>query len=87
MTESGEGDHNWWISVDDAREKFMATRFRARFPANLPVRCKVYLDEDLLVVRDETGAPEVLLRRAMEFPEPDAGTPSAADDDLAPGAG
>jgi len=38
------------------------------------------------VVRDATGVPEILLRKAKQFRE-DEGTPSAADDDLAPGAG
>ena len=45
-----------------------------------------YLDDDLLVVRDATGVPEVLVRKAKAFRE-DEGQPSAADDDLAPGAG
>ena len=45
-----------------------------------------YLDDDLLVVRDETGVPEVLLRKEKEF-EGSEGEPSYADDDLAPGAG
>ena len=45
-----------------------------------------YLDDDLLVVRDETGVPEVLLRKEKEF-QMSEGEPSSADDDLAPGAG
>lgn len=45
-----------------------------------------YLDDDLLVARDECGAPEILLRREKDFPEAE-GTPSASDDDVAPGAG
>lgn len=47
----------------------------------------VYLDEDLLIVRDETGVPEVLLRKEMEFAVAPSGEPSFLDDDLAPGAG
>jgi hypothetical protein len=46
-----------------------------------------YLDKDLMVVRDETGVPEVLVRKEKEFPVPPSGEPSSADDDLAPGAG
>jgi len=38
------------------------------------------------VVRDATGVPEILVRKSKKFRE-DEGTPSAADDDLAPGAG
>ena len=45
-----------------------------------------YLDDDLLVVRDETGVPEVLLRKEKEC-QMSEGEPSSADDDLAPGAG
>ena len=48
-----------------------------------------YLDDDLLVVRDESGAPDVLLRVGQPegAPLPDEGVPSAdeASDD-APGA-
>jgi len=50
----------------------------------------VYLDEDLMVIRDETGVPEVLIRKEMDFPETSGGgsfMPSSADDDLSPGAG
>lgn len=51
-----------------------------------------YLDDDLLVVRDESGIPDILLRKSKEFPTSTStntftGAPSAADDDLAPGAG
>jgi len=46
-----------------------------------------YLDEDLLVVRDESGLPEILLRKPKEFLVESTGEPSSADDDLAPGAG
>lgn len=47
-----------------------------------------YLDDDLLVVRDETGAPEILFRKSKEFVTGEStGEPSFADDDLAPGAG
>lgn len=45
-----------------------------------------YLDEDLMVVRDATGVAEVLLRKEKEF-QGTSGSPSSADDDLAPGAG
>lgn len=44
----------------------------------------VYLDADLLVVRDETGLPSVLTR-AEKYGE--ASEPSYGDDDDAPGAG
>jgi len=44
----------------------------------------VFLDEDLLIVRDEGGLPNVL-RRADRFP--DANSPSYGDEDDAPGAG
>jgi len=47
-----------------------------------------YLDDDLLVVRDETGVPEILVRKEASFQSSEAtGEPSSADDDLAPGAG
>lgn len=47
-----------------------------------------YLDEDLMVVRDDTGVPEIMVRKDMSFQEADTpGEPSSADDDLAPGAG
>jgi len=45
-----------------------------------------YLDDQLLVARDDSGVPSVLLRKEM----PDwleEGVPSTDDDDLAPGAG
>jgi hypothetical protein len=45
-----------------------------------------YLDDELLVVRDETGVPEILFRKEMEF-RTNEGEPSSADDDTAPGAG
>ena len=47
-----------------------------------------YLDDDLLVVRDESGVPEILLRKGKEFQSTEgAAEPSYTDDDLAPGAG
>lgn len=46
-----------------------------------------YLDEDLMIVRDESGIPEILVRKSMEFLVESTGEPSFADDDLAPGAG
>jgi len=46
-----------------------------------------YLDEDILVVRDESGVPEILVRKEKEFLMESTGEPSSADDDLAPGAG
>lgn len=46
-----------------------------------------YLDDDLMVVRDESGIPEILVRKSMEFLVESTGEPSFADDDLAPGAG
>lgn len=47
-----------------------------------------YLDEDLMVARDETGVPEILVRKSMEFQSSEGTSePSSADDDLAPGAG
>lgn len=50
-----------------------------------------YLDDDLLIVRDESGVPDILLRKSKEFvldsTNTNTGEPSAADDDLAPGAG
>mmetsp|Transcript_10694 Transcript_10694/g.32901 ORF Transcript_10694/g.32901 Transcript_10694/m.32901 type:complete len:268 (+) Transcript_10694:77-880(+) len=61
-------------------------------PANLRYSRKLfvtYLDEDLLITRDESGVPDVLLRKggvegAML---PDEGVPSTDDeDDVAPGA-
>ena len=45
-----------------------------------------YLDDDLLVVRDDTGVPEILFRKEKEFPLSE-GEPSSADDDISPGAG
>lgn len=46
-----------------------------------------YLDDDLMVVRDESGIPEILVRKPKEFLVESTGEPSYADDDLAPGAG
>ena len=46
-----------------------------------------YLDDDLMVARDESGVPEILVRKEKEFLDSFTGEPSAADDDLAPGAG
>ena len=46
-----------------------------------------HLALSLKIVRDETGVPEVLLRKEKEFNYGDSGAPSAADDDSAPGAG
>ena len=43
-----------------------------------------YLDDDLMIVRDDAGAPSVL-RRALKFPA--ATDMSFSDDDAAPGAG
>ena len=45
------------------------------------------MDDDILVVRDETGVPEVLFRKSKEFITEVSGEPSSADDDSAPGAG
>jgi len=45
-----------------------------------------YLDDDLLVVRDGFGAPDVLVRKDKAFVS-NTGVPSATDDDTSPGAG
>lgn len=45
-----------------------------------------YLDDDLLVVRDSFGAPDVLVRKDKDFLS-NTGVPSATDDDTSPGAG
>lgn len=46
-----------------------------------------YVDEELLVVKDESGIADILLRKAFNDFGLDEGVPSVADDDLAPGAG
>ena len=47
-----------------------------------------YVDDELLVVKDESGIPDILLRKAKpDFIAPDEGVPSTDNDDLAPGAG
>jgi hypothetical protein len=45
-----------------------------------------YLDDDLLVVRDSFGAPDILIRKDKAFLS-NTGVPSATDDDTSPGAG
>ena len=45
-----------------------------------------YLDNDLLIVRDGFGAPDILTRKEMDFGSY-TGEPSFSEDDLAPGAG
>lgn len=45
-----------------------------------------YLDDDLLVVRDSFGAPDILMRKDKAFLS-NTGVPSATDDDTSPGAG
>jgi hypothetical protein len=44
-----------------------------------------YLDEDMLVVRDSSGIPEILVRKEKTFTRDWGTEPSSADDDLAPG--
>lgn len=46
-----------------------------------------YLDEDLLVVRDGSGVPEVLIRKQKQFQRNWGTEPSAIDDMLPPGDG
>ena len=50
-------------------------------------RYVTYVDEELLVVKDESGIADILLRKAFNDFGLDEGVPSVADDDLAPGAG
>ncbi|KAJ1451208.1 hypothetical protein M885DRAFT_530229 [Pelagophyceae sp. CCMP2097] len=58
---------------------------RLRYSRTLYV---TYLDDEVLVVRDDSGVPEILLRKSMpDFLRPDEGRPSADVDDVAPGAG
>lgn len=45
-----------------------------------------YLDDELLIVRDGFGAPDILTRKEMEFGSY-TGEPSFSEDDLSPGAG
>lgn len=45
-----------------------------------------YLDDDLLIVRDGFGAPDILTRKEMDFGSY-TGEPSFSEDDLSPGAG
>ncbi len=45
-----------------------------------------YLDEELMIARDQFGAPDVLIRKDKEF-NSYTGVPSMSDDDLSPGAG
>jgi len=44
-----------------------------------------YLDDELLVIRDESGVPDILMRKQMFYGE-DVGERSFADDDSSPGA-
>lgn len=46
-----------------------------------------YLDEDLLVVRDASGVPEVLVRPEKQFSKNWGTEPSAVDDLVPPGDG
>ena len=61
-------------------------------PANLRYSRKLYvtfLDDELMIMRDESGVPDVLLRKGAPegAPTVDEGVPSADDeDDVAPGA-
>merc|ERR1712183_833559 len=60
---------------------------KALLPGPLAVSRNLYiafLDDEYLIVRDETGLPNVL-KRLEKFPE--AVVPSYGDDDSAPGAG
>jgi len=75
------------------KETYTAVRALGQLSVSVPAALAysrllfvTYLDDDLLVVRDATGVPEVLVRKPNAFRD-DEGQPSAADDDLAPGAG
>jgi hypothetical protein len=46
-----------------------------------------YLDEDLLVVRDGSGIPELLVRKKKDFIRNWGVEPTSIDDELAPGEG
>ena len=60
-------------------------------PANLRYSRKLYvtfLDDELMIMRDESGVPDVLLRKGAPegAPTVDEGVPSTDDEDAAPGA-
>mmetsp|Transcript_23409 Transcript_23409/g.71986 ORF Transcript_23409/g.71986 Transcript_23409/m.71986 type:complete len:278 (-) Transcript_23409:316-1149(-) len=66
----------------------LPTGGKRQFPAPLKYQRKLYvtyLDDELLVARDDSGVPSILLRKAL--PDWFEGVPSTDDDDLAPGAG
>jgi len=61
---------------------------KREFPDQLKYQRNVfvtYLDDELLIARDDSGVPSVLLRKSL--PDWFEGVPSTDNDDLAPGAG
>lgn len=58
-------------------------------PARLQPRRTLYityLDDDIMIARDDTGAPDLLIRKQKDF-RFNTGTPSTSEDDSSPGSG
>ena len=79
------------VRLRETHTEFDAFGRTVNLPAALQYTRRMYVsyvDDELLVVKDESGIPDILLRKAKpDFIAPDEGVPSTQDDDLAPGAG
>ena len=79
------------MRLKETYESFQVSGFvdkKQDFPKPLKYERTVfvtYLDDELLVARDDSGVPSILLRKAL--PDWFEGVPSSDEDDLAPGAG
>ena len=76
------------MRLKETYDSFDVGTGKRQFPEPLKYTRKVYLtylDDELLVARDDSGVPSILLRKAL--PDWFDGVPSTDNDDLAPGAG
>jgi PAP_fibrillin len=76
------------------RETYESTTILGQSPLNIPTQLQyardlyvTYLDDDLLIVRDGSGVPEVLVRKEKQFQRNWGTEPSAIDDMVPPGDG
>ncbi|CAM9591832.1 unnamed protein product [Ascophyllum nodosum] len=77
------------MRLEEVYEEAEIAGFKLPIPARIQPRRNLfitYLDDDVVIARDDSGAPDLLIRKDKVFPF-NTGTPSTSEDDASPGSG
>lgn len=77
------------MRLQEVYEEAEVAGFKIPIPSRIQPRRTLfitYLDDDIMVARDDSGAPDLLIRKEKDF-RFNTGTPSTSEDDTSPGSG